>query len=101
VTEQTNPLVLSNLTILDGTGAPPVPGQALIIEGRRISWIGPADQLPEASAATAVDAGGATAMPGLINCHVHLTNDGSPDLYGHRRGADARSGADADRAAAG
>jgi imidazolonepropionase-like amidohydrolase len=82
VTEQSNPLVLTNLTILDGTGAAPVPGQALIIEGRRISWIGPADRMPEGSAAVAVDARGATAMPGLINCHVHLTNDGSPDLFG-------------------
>jgi imidazolonepropionase-like amidohydrolase len=82
VTEQNRPLVLTNLTILDGTGAAPVAGQALIVEGRRISWIGPAGRLPEGSAAIAVDAGGATAMPGMINCHVHLTNDGSPDLFG-------------------
>jgi imidazolonepropionase-like amidohydrolase len=82
VSEQDHPLVLTNLTIIDGTGAAPVPGQALVIEGQRISWLGPAGQLPEGSAAVAIDAGGATAMPGMINCHVHLTNDGSPDLFG-------------------
>lgn len=79
---QDRPLVFTNLAIVDGTGAAPVPGQALIIEGRRISWIGPSERLPEGSAAGAVDVGGGTAMPGLINCHVHLTADGSPDLFG-------------------
>ena len=77
-----HPVVIRNLTLLDGTGAPPVPAQAIIVEGRRISWIGPEAELPEGSASNAIDAGGGTAMPGMINCHVHLTNDGSPDLFG-------------------
>jgi imidazolonepropionase-like amidohydrolase len=76
------PVVLRNVTLLDGTGAAPVPGQALIVERRRISWIGPEAHLPEGSPSLAVDARGGTVMPGLINCHVHLTNDGSPDLFG-------------------
>jgi imidazolonepropionase-like amidohydrolase len=82
VTEQDHPTVIRNVTLVDGTGAAPVPGQALIVEGRRISWIGPDTQLPEGSAAGAVDGQGGTIMPGMINCHVHLTNDGSPDLFG-------------------
>ena len=77
-----HPTVIRNLTLLDGTGAAPVPGHAIIVEGQRISWIGPQAQLPEGSAENAIDAGAATAMPGMINCHVHLTNDGSPDLFG-------------------
>src|SRR3712207_8151869 len=28
-----------------------------------------------------VDGGGRTVLPGLINCHVHLTADGAPDLF--------------------
>ena len=74
------PVVIRNVSLIDGTGAAPVPGQALITEGRRISWIGPDDRLPEGSAAGAVDGAGGTVLPGLINCHVHLTNDGAPDL---------------------
>lgn len=80
--EQEHPTVIRNVTLVDGTGAAPVPGQALIVEGRRISWIGPEAQLPEGSASEALDGVGGTVMPGMINCHVHLTNDGSPDLIG-------------------
>ena len=80
--EQAHPTVIRNVTLLDGTGAAPVPGHALIVEGRRISWIGPEAQLPEGSDGHAIDGQGGTIMPGMINCHVHLTNDGSPDLFG-------------------
>ncbi len=80
--EQAHPTVIRNVTLLDGTGTAPVPGQALIVEGRRISWIGPEAQLPEGSDGHAIDGQGGTIMPGMINCHVHLTNDGSPDLFG-------------------
>lgn len=80
--EQAHPTVIRNVTLLDGTGAAPVTGQALIVEGRRISWIGPEAQLPEGSDGHAIDGQGGTIMPGMINCHVHLTNDGSPDLFG-------------------
>jgi imidazolonepropionase-like amidohydrolase len=82
VAEQAHPTVIRNVTLLDGTGAAPVTGQALIVEGRRISWIGPEAQLPEGSDGHAIDGQGGTIMPGMINCHVHLTNDGSPDLFG-------------------
>ena len=80
--EQERPTVIRNVSLLDGTGAAPVPGQALVVEGRRISWIGPEAQLPEGSEGHAIDGQGGTIMPGMINCHVHLTNDGSPDLFG-------------------
>jgi imidazolonepropionase-like amidohydrolase len=82
VAEEERPTVIRNVSLLDGTGAAPVPGQALIVEGRRISWIGPQAQLPEGSEGHAIDGQGGTIMPGMINCHVHLTNDGSPDLLG-------------------
>ena len=77
-----SPVVIRNVRLIDGTGAAPVPGCALITEGRRITWTGPQDQLPEGAAAAAIDGAGGTVMPGLINCHVHLANDGSPDLFG-------------------
>jgi imidazolonepropionase-like amidohydrolase len=72
--------LLRDVTVVDGTGAPPVPGQALVIEGRRIFWMGPADQAPVTSAEAVVEGEGRTVLPGLINCHVHLTADGAPDM---------------------
>jgi imidazolonepropionase-like amidohydrolase len=72
--------LLTNVTLIDGTGADPVPGQAVVVEGRRIAWVGPVDDAPSTAPESVVDGGGRTLLPGLINCHVHLTHDGTPDL---------------------
>lgn len=72
--------LLRNVTVVDGTGSAPLPGQAVVVEGRRIAWIGPEGSAPSTAPESVVDAGGRTVLPGLINCHVHLTADGAPDL---------------------
>jgi imidazolonepropionase-like amidohydrolase len=72
--------LLHDVTVVDGTGAPPVAGQAVVVEGRRIAWMGPADQAPVTSPDAVLEGGGRTVLPGLVNCHVHLTADGAPDL---------------------
>jgi imidazolonepropionase-like amidohydrolase len=76
----TSSFLLRNVTVVDGTGAAPVPGQAVVVEGRRIAWIGPDGSAPSTAAETVVDGGGRTVLPGFINCHVHLSADGAPDL---------------------
>lgn len=43
---------------------------AVVIEGERISWIGPASSAPAADAA--VDAGGRALLPGWVDSHTHL-----------------------------
>jgi imidazolonepropionase-like amidohydrolase len=73
--------LLRDVTVVDGTGADPVPGQAVVVEGRRLAWLGPADQAPSTAPEAVVEGGGRTVLPGLINCHVHLCNDGAPDLF--------------------
>ena len=49
------------------------PDGALLIEDRRIAWVGPADTWETAGicADRCVPLGGAVVMPGLINCHAH------------------------------
>jgi len=54
------------------------PGQSVLIEDGLIAWVGPDAHAPAAD--DVVDADGRTIMPGLINGHVHLANDGSADL---------------------
>ena len=59
-----------NGTLIDGTGADPIPNATVIIEGERIERAGAGIDAPRG--AQVIDAGGRTVMPGLIDCHVHL-----------------------------
>ncbi|MBB4265364.1 imidazolonepropionase [Roseospira visakhapatnamensis] len=54
-----------------------VPDGALAMEGGRIAWVGPADDLPRAYAAwPQEDVEGRLVTPGLIDCHTHLVHGG-------------------------
>ncbi|HET8569016.1 MAG TPA: amidohydrolase family protein [Candidatus Limnocylindria bacterium] len=54
---------------------------AIVVEDDRIAWVGRRGHVPRSvGATTAVDAPGRFALPGLINCHAHLTLDGSADF---------------------
>jgi enamidase len=53
--------------------APFVPGDTIISEGARIVSVGTAPAAAVESADVVIDAGGMTAIPGLIDSHVHIT----------------------------
>ncbi len=57
--------------LIDGTGAPPIDHAVIVIEGERIVAAGAGVAVPEG--AEVIDLGGATVLPGLIDCHTHLT----------------------------
>src|SRR5436190_2444426 len=60
--------------LIDGTGAPPVPEAALLIQDGRLASAGPAAGLPELPPGHAeIDARGGTIMPGLVEAHFHPT----------------------------
>jgi imidazolonepropionase-like amidohydrolase len=61
---------ITNATLIDGTGANPVRNATIVIEGERITQIGTSVATPRD--AEAIDAGGRTVMPGMIDCHVHM-----------------------------
>ncbi len=63
-------LAITNATLIDGTGAGPVRGVTLVVEGERIERVGPGIDPPRG--AEVIDAGGRTLMPGLIDAHVHF-----------------------------
>ncbi len=63
---QEKPIVVRAGTLLDGKGGT-LRGAAIVIEGSRISRVGPA-----AGAAVTYDLQGLTVMPGWIDTHVHL-----------------------------
>lgn len=55
---------------------------AISWRGQAIDWVGPSSALPQEIAAHAVDGSNMTLVPGLIDCHVHLTADSSTDFAG-------------------
>lgn len=56
--------------VFDGLNAP-TGGQAVLVENGRITKVAPATEF-EGFAGSKVDTTGATLMPGLIDCHVHI-----------------------------
>lgn len=69
-----SPILLTNLALLDPGRADaadgPQGGWSLLIEGDRIKE---ASAKPiKAKDATVIDCGGRTALPGLVDCHVHV-----------------------------
>jgi imidazolonepropionase-like amidohydrolase len=64
--------VLKNFTLIDGTGAAPVSGAAMIVDNGRITWIGPVAKLNAPAQAETIDLSGKYVMPGIINLHGHL-----------------------------
>ncbi|HXI90582.1 MAG TPA: amidohydrolase family protein [Blastocatellia bacterium] len=47
--------------------------QAILIEGDRIKQVGPAQSIQVPAGARVIDLSNATILPGLIDCHTHLT----------------------------
>ena len=61
--------VLIGASLIDGTGAEPARGRAVVVAGGRITDVVDESRAPRGER---VDLGGLTLLPGLINCHVHL-----------------------------
>ncbi len=74
--------LLTAARLLDGTGAAPIDGAALLIEGTRVVRVGRRSEVvpPAGAAVRTVDYGDATLLPGLVDAHTHLVSpgDGTP-----------------------
>jgi imidazolonepropionase-like amidohydrolase len=82
--ESPSPLVLQGATIIDGTGADPLHNGTVIIEGGRITSIGPASNVHPPRGARIVDVTGKYIIPGLMDANVHFDFGLTPEyLFGY------------------
>jgi imidazolonepropionase-like amidohydrolase len=68
--------------LIDGTDAAPIDDAAILVVGNRIVEVGPASRVTTPGDARHVDFPDATALPGLIDAHVHVTFSGDVDPLG-------------------
>jgi imidazolonepropionase-like amidohydrolase len=71
------PTLYRDCALLDLPAGRLLPEQSILVDGDRISWIRPrdADRDPGPDVRV-VDAGGTTAVPGMVDAHSHLTMPG-------------------------
>jgi imidazolonepropionase-like amidohydrolase len=79
---------IAGITLFDGRTVKR--SQGVLVSDGRIQWVGPHARAPrDTRAAIPVDGGGRTLTPGLIDCHVHLCFDGSPDFVAEAKVTEA------------
>ncbi len=64
--------LIVDVTVIDGTGAPPRTGVSVLIRDDRISGIGPRSTLRPGRGATIIDGRGGFLLPGFVDAHAHL-----------------------------
>jgi imidazolonepropionase-like amidohydrolase len=69
-------LAFTNAHVIDGTGAAPMPGATVLIDGKKIAGVGRDISVPPGS--TVVDLEGKTLLPGLMDSHAHFGGRDDP-----------------------
>ncbi|HKY03971.1 MAG TPA: amidohydrolase, partial [Blastocatellia bacterium] len=73
-------IAFTHVTVIDATGAPPLPGMTVVITGDRITTIGPAGKVRIPRQAEVVEARGKFLIPGLWDMHTHHEASGEESL---------------------
>jgi imidazolonepropionase-like amidohydrolase len=76
-------IALTNVRVIDGTGAAPREEQTILISAGKIQSIGPTASTTYPADARTIDLKGYTVLPGLVGMHNHMffPMGGSPPMY--------------------
>ena len=72
VAVDTGVVALTNVLLIDGTGAHAAPGQTVVIRDGKIAEVGPASSVRPPAGAQVMDLAGHTLIPGIVGMHDHL-----------------------------
>jgi imidazolonepropionase-like amidohydrolase len=75
-------IALTNVRVIDGTGAAAKENQTLILRGGNIAEMGDAARVKAPEGATVIDLTGKSVIPGLVMVHEHLYYPTGPGVYG-------------------
>jgi imidazolonepropionase-like amidohydrolase len=75
-------VALTNVRVIDGTGAPARANQTIIIRNGNIEAIGEVAKVAPPAGATTLDLAGRSVIPGLVMVHEHLYYPAGPGVYG-------------------
>jgi len=70
-------IAIRNISIIDVTTGKVIPKYSVLISNKKISWIGPDEQVKPGNETKVVDGKGKYLMPGLIDSHIHFFQSGS------------------------
>lgn len=71
-------VVFRDVAVLTMDADTALPGQAVIVQGDRIAWIGPDEELEIPPGMRVVEGSGRTLLPGLADMHVHMDRGDVP-----------------------
>ena len=79
-------LLIDNIGELVTNDEPPLANAAVLVDGARIAWVGPAAKAPAAD--RRVDVRGAAVLPGFVDSHAHLVfaGDRAPEFAARMAG---------------
>lgn len=78
---QTNILAFIHITVIDATGAAPMPDMTVVVTENRITAVGKTEKIQLPKDAQVVDATDKFLIPGLWDMHVHVLFEGIPELF--------------------
>ncbi|NIR46508.1 MAG: amidohydrolase, partial [Gemmatimonadetes bacterium] len=65
-------VVLNDVRVIDGTGAPAEEGQAIVVRDGMIAWVGAAEALEVPAEAEVLELADHTVLPGFVMLHEHM-----------------------------